>query len=380
MATITYTDESSWLSMFDAVPRLRWDQLDLNRQALPLYAADGFNIPDKHRPEMWQWQPGDALTLKWRPQGITGSREAGAPKRKRFFAISWYGREQEDYAQRGARISLVNYEAGSSEFLQYRHVLLVQDVANRDRADMFRLPADAPAYTQYGGFAPVPIHAGGVAWVGDRLYVSDTRLGLRVFDLSRLYEVRADPNKSRCGNNAGNMYAFDYRYVLPEIGYYCTQGTAPNSFVSVGTGKNGRCLWAGQYLKKSVDADPILFGWKLTPVGAIDMTVPVETFVPNDKGARVYNIQGAYRAGGATWMSVTARSKYKRSEARLITQAASANGLRWRWPHGTEDLYLEADTNTLWCLTEFSQNESSGERFVFGVDFATYAPELHEDA
>lgn len=74
------------------------------------------------------------------------------------------------------------------------------------------------------------------------------------------------------------------------------------------------------------------------------------------------------------------RSRYKGSTARLISQAPDREGLRWRWPHGAEDLYLEADTDTLWCLTEYSEDESGGERFVFGVSFSSYAPELHVNA
>ena len=376
MASTRYNDESGWLSMFGN-SRRRWDALDLNRQARRLRTADGFNIPAQHKPQLWQWSKSDAATLKWRPQGITGSREAGSPERPRWLAVSWYGMEDKGNAQQGARISLVNYERGSPSFLAYRHVLLVQDAGNIENPELFRLPERAPPYTQHDGFAPVPIHAGGIAWVGDLLYVVDTTLGLRVFDLTRLYAAHADPSRSRCGSDGGRMYAFDYRYVLPEIGYYRMEGTQPNSFVSVGTGANGRCLWTGQYLKKSVNRGAALFGWPLSPNGHIDTSRAAERFNPNDSGGRAYNIQGAYRAAGATWLSVTGRSTHKRSTARLISQTSAREGLRWRWPHGAEDLYLEAGTHTLWCVTEYAASESSGERFVFGVSLPTYAPKLH---
>lgn len=379
MASIDYHDESDWLAMFDAGSRRRWDALDLNRKAGQLRAADGFNIPAKHEPQLWQWNKTDAATLNWRPQGITGSHEAGNPARARWLAISWYARQERGNAHQGARISLVNYERDSPEYLAYRHVLLVQDVNNIDDPDLFRLPGRA-RYQQHGGFSPVPIHAGGIAWVGERLYVADTTLGLRVFDLTRLHAVDADPARSRCGASAGRMYAFDYRYVLPQIGYYRMVDTQPTSFVSVGSGARGPCLWTGQYLRRATKRTPRLFGWALRRDGNIATDRPPEPYQPDDSGGRAYNMQGAYRAAGATWLSVTGRPAHKRSTARLISQARSREGVRWRWPHGAEDLYLEADTRTLWCLTEFAASESSGERFVFGVSLPTYAGQLRAAA
>lgn len=380
MATVTHHDEAAWLQMFAPRPRLSWDALDLNRQAIVGFGADGFNVPAHHQPQLLRWNRGDARTLKWRPQGITGSREQGSPARSQWLAVSWYGREQEDYAHHGVRLSLINGEQGSPEFLEYRHVLLVQNLENLGNPAMFRLPAGSPAYNQYQGFGPIPIHAGGIAWVGNMLYVADTQLGFRIFDMTRIYEVRSDPTKSRCGEQGGTLYGFDYRYVLPQVGYYRADGTAPNSFVAVGSGANGRCLWSGQYLKETSEAAPRLFGWPLREDDRIDTTQSAEEFQPSDRGEPAWRMQGAYRAGSTTWSTVTNRSLYQGSTARLLTEAPNAEGLRWRWPHGAEDLYLDADADTLWCLTEFTAGESRGDRFLFGVRFSTYAPALHEDA
>jgi hypothetical protein len=124
----------------------------------------------------------------------------------------------------------------------------------------------------------------------------------------------------------------------------------------------------------------MLFGWTLLPGGGIDTNRPAEPFEPNDGGGRAYNVQGAYRAEAATWLTTTGRAVYHGSTARLVSQGPKRDGLRWRWPHGAEDLYLEADTHTLWCLTEFAASESRGERFVFGVSLPTYAPHRHPSA
>lgn len=379
-ASAQYQDESKWLAMFDGSPRLSWDGLELNRKAERSQTADGFNIPVKHEPQLLRWSKGDASTLKWRPQGITGSREAGSPERARWLVISWYGRKEADNAQRGARISLLDYVPDSPSHLRYRHVLLVQNAANRENPELFHLPDGAPAYQQHAGFAPVTVHAGGIAWVGNLLYVADTTLGLRVFDLTRLHPAVEDSTGNRCGREGGAMYAFNYRYVLPQVGYYRMKGTAPHSFVSVGSSGDERCLWTGQYLQKATKGTPMLFAWRLQPDGHIETSGPLAELQPNDGGGRAYNMQGAYHAAGASWLSVTGRSAYKGSTARLITQAEKAKGVRWRWPHGAEDLYLEADTNTLWCLTEYTAGESPGERFVFGASLPSYGANLHPAA
>jgi hypothetical protein len=371
MASTRYHEELDWLSMFDDVDRIRWDALDLNRQAAPLRKADGFNVAARHQPLLWQWSKADAATLRWRPQGITGSREAGHPRGPRWLAVSWYGRTEANNAHQGARISLIDCDRDSATYLEYRHVLLVQDAKNIDDAELFRLPGGA-RYQQLAGFAPVPVHAGGIAWVGDLLYVADTTLGLRVFDLTRIHAAHADPTRSRCGRKGERLYGFDHRYVLPQVGYYRMDGVRPVSFVSVAAGASGRTLWTGQYLTKSEKRVPRLFGWPLRSDGHIDTRRAAVERTPDDSGRRASNMQGACRAKGATWLSVTGRSTHQRSTARLIGQQPGRKGVRWRWPHGAEDLYFEAETGTLWCLTEYAAGESSGERVVFGVRLSTY--------
>ena len=383
--SITYTDESaSWLASFSSGERLDWTQLSLNRPArwgLPS-SSQGFNIPSNHDPVGFRWKTGDGTTEKWYPQGITGTANATNPRGSRFLVSSWYGKSQANYEQKGVRLSFVNYDASASDFCRYRHVLLVQNVQNinAQNPDLFRLDqTKRDLYCQLNLYAPVPIHAGGIAWYKGYLYVVDTKVGIRVFDPSRMYSALADlPNKSKCGvDSNGNFYAFDYRIILPEIGYYKIDGTEPNSFISVGDNGNDPCLWVGQYIKSG---NTKLFGFILSQDGTIDTSATVEEFNPKDKSVPAHHMQGVYRSQENTWMSVTGKSTYKKSKARLITQSAGASkGDRWRWPYGAEDLYLEIDKGILWCQTEFPPNSESlgSDRAVFGVNFASYAPDLH---
>lgn len=380
--SITYMDESAWVSSFSSGDRVDWTQLNLNRLAragLPS-SSKGFNIPSKHDPVGFRWESGDGATKKWYPQGVTGTANATNPSGSRFLVSSWYGKSKANYEHKGVRLSFVNYNnALSSDFYRYRHVLLVQNVQNinAQNPNLFRLgQAERDLYCQLNRYAPIPIHAGGIAWYKGYLYVVDTAVGIRVFDPSRMYSSVVDlPNKSKCGVDFnGDCYAFDYRYILPEIGYYKIDGTDPNSFISVGDNGSDPCLWVGQYITRDVTK---LFGFILNQDGTINTSATVEEFNPQDKSGPAYHMQGVYRSQGNTWMSVTGKSTYKHSTARLITQAnGEREGDRWRWPYGAEDLYLETGKGIMWCQTEFPPNSKSlgSDRAVFGVNFASYAP------
>lgn len=140
----------------------------------------------------YAWNKGDAATTKWTPQGITSSADAsesGKYEDKESLLVSWYS----DEGDGNARISFVDRASG-----KYRHALLVEPVANEDFVSMGKL------------------HAGGITWVGDQLYVVDTWGGVRVFDLSKIWEVEIGND---IGKGKGGKYtAAGYRYVVPQTG------------------------------------------------------------------------------------------------------------------------------------------------------------------
>lgn len=76
-------------------------------------------------------------------------------------------------------------------------------------------------------FGPVNVHAGGVAWHRNRLYVADTKGGLRVFNTDQMFRVSTGgPARSWCGYNAGTRKycAYGYRYALPQSRAYDNAG------------------------------------------------------------------------------------------------------------------------------------------------------------
>ena len=77
-------------------------------------------------------------------------------------------------------------------------------------------------------------HAGGIAWVGDYLYVAETDGGLRVFDMRHLLQV---PNPDD---------ALGYAFILPQVGLYKTEPGLRFSFVALDR-TNGPALVTGEY-------------------------------------------------------------------------------------------------------------------------------------
>ena len=64
-------------------------------------------------------------------------------------------------------------------------------------------------------FKDVPVHAGGVMWYGNTLWVVDTRNGIRVFDMDNIWQVESGDGTGK--NSDGTYSAAGYKYVLPQI-------------------------------------------------------------------------------------------------------------------------------------------------------------------
>lgn len=148
--------------------------------------------------EAWAWNSGDYTTTKWVPQGITSSADAlgtGKWDDREAWIVSWHRDDGQS-----VRVSFVDRETN-----QYRHVMLVNPTADDD-------------------FEAIPIHAGGIMWYGDILYVVDTVNGLRAFDLENIWEVEIADGVGKMSDGSG--YSADgYRYVLPQI--RCVSSSCP---------------------------------------------------------------------------------------------------------------------------------------------------------
>jgi hypothetical protein len=159
----------------------------------------------------------DVDTKKWYPQGISSTADAaevGTYDGKDGWLVSWYSDEAHQ-----VRISFVNKATK-----KYRHALLVYPAADDN-------------------FSAVGVHAGGIMWYGDTLWVVDTSNGIRVFDMSNIWKVGSGDKVGKI--SAGKYSAAGYKYVIPQIRY--VHMTAPGvrqvfieaNFTSTG-GTSGR--------------------------------------------------------------------------------------------------------------------------------------------
>ncbi|KAI8139365.1 hypothetical protein BJV82DRAFT_563903 [Fennellomyces sp. T-0311] len=169
----------------------------------------------------WAKRPGynDQDTKKWIPQGITSSYDAyqdGVYQGKKAIFTSWYDAstaKAKDPKNKGVRISFIDTTSSNSNNWTYRNVLLV-----------------VPHETKGGhiSYHPVRIHAGGIMWYGNLLYVVDTSEGIRIFDLDHIYRVDTG---SRIGRvRKGKYTAANYKYIIPQMGHYVAKSATAKGF------------------------------------------------------------------------------------------------------------------------------------------------------
>ena len=373
---VTYTDESSFVSSLSSYGYKTPAQLDLNRVGTSsgYTAAYGFNIPSANQVKGFKWNSGDEQTIEWRPQGITGFTWSG----RNYLLVTWYGVGPTTIAgvnnqHKGVRISLVDITSMSN--ITYRHILLVQDKANMSNSALY--DASNP-YVQLGAYAPVTIHAGGVACYAGKIYVADTGLGIRIFDLTKFISAATGDTDERIGKESdGTLKAFNYAYILPQTGYYKITNAKPFSCIELGTGATAsdKMLWTGQYIESTETTVPKVYGFHLNSSGQIVSSPQPEVITPIDNdNTNVNGVQGVFRAGTKTFMTTTGNSSYEGSTARLVRYNDGATaGVRYRWPHGAEDLYLEQSTGYLWNLTEYeTEKYGADNRCIFAVRLSDY--------
>ena len=323
---------------------------DLNR-----FATDGVTSQTAYRLRNhefrgFRWNSGDNGVDYWYPQGITGSSDAvdhGLVARKRVLLVSWYHRT-ESRPTKGVRISIA--DTTDIDDVDYRHLLLVEPFREGGDADF------GPVETDSGG----ALHAGGIVWYGDKLYVADTTRGLRVFDLSRIFRIPDTDDHDRIGVSGGRMDAHGYRYAVPQLARYTlAEDSCPVrfSFAALDRSVEPPLILTGEY--RSDDVGGRLVGWSLAPssewldvrsgeVRGIDAQVAAQT-----------KAQGALRWEGNYYISSSSQYLHY---GRLYRTRPGLESRITAWVYGCEDLYYERDTGYVWTAAEHP-----GDRDVVGI-------------
>ncbi|MBE1876494.1 hypothetical protein [Myceligenerans pegani] len=317
-----------------------------------------------HRRAYFCWNSGDQSTSAWYPQGITTSSDAygaGTYEGKRILVASWY--DHDGGIDKGARLSFVDLDGGTSN-PSYRHVLLVEPTGT----------SSSPSYR------PVSVHAGGLAWYGNHLYVADTSGGFRVFDLDHLWRVSTGSSTKIGRQSDGSYHAFDYKYVLPQTAKfsdYTVNGYAQIRHSSVS-------------LDRSSTPDSLIVTEYQSP-SAVDGGTQVRTIrIPIDyrdrylkpasdgvvKATEAYRIdlesvQGSTALDGEFYYSQSdGSSGSPNSDGDLYTFAAPSGSLVRHGnalTMGPEDLSYDPTRDHLWTLSEYP-----GHRWVYATDASSY--------
>lgn len=308
----------------------------LNRVATPGISADNAGRMRNHATVGFRWNAGDEATEAWYPQGITGASDARADGRvegRRLLLVSWYHRT-DARPTKGARVSLVDYS--DPRTIRYRHLLLV--TPSEDGATFTAAEYDS------GG----ALHAGGIAWIGDHLYVADTAVGLRVYDLSRILEPSHTDDRDRIGVSGSRSDAHGYRYAVPQLARYrLAEGSCPVRFSFAGLDRGASVLVTGEY--RSADPGGRVVRWPVDlesgwlreergRVHALDAAVGAQT-----------RLQGALTFEGVHYLS--ASSQVGRW-GRLYRTRPGRESVITAWPDGCEDLYVERAERLIWTTTE----------------------------
>jgi hypothetical protein len=210
-------------------------------------------------------------------------------------------------------------------------------------------------------FGPVVIHAGGLAWVGDLLYVVDTTRGLRAFDLTRILRVETGVDAIGYDAGAGAYHAHNYAYAVPQIGTYAqVSSCSPRfSFVSVDRTSSPPSLVTGEYDAGSVYGR--LYRWpldlasgRLRGVGDAGRVIADGAWFSSHS-----HLQGGLAQGDTFWLS---SSKPAGARGILYRAAEGRTSANIGWSDTPEDLSCDPTDRLLWSLSE-----GLGARHVFSL-------------
>ena len=218
--------------------------------------------------------------------------------------------------------------------VKYRLALLVEPIVKDGHTD----------------FAPIKVHAGGLAWFGDYLYVPVTGSGFRVFDLSRILAVGTSLDLMGYDAASDAYYAHNYAYAIPQVGSYSDVGAcnAVFSFVSVDRSSNPPSLISGEYAADSVAGR--LYRWPLDPVTGRLVVTDSGRVIPDGAWFEGNsNIQGALAHDGTFWLSSSAPAG---AGGALYRTRVGHPSTTYGWIDSPEDLAFDPGPGSLWSLSE----------------------------
>jgi hypothetical protein len=307
--------------------------------------------------------------VEWMPQGVTTVADAQADERwgeRQALLVSWYDKRLG--AEKGVRVSFLDPATG-----RYQHVLLVYPFVSEGEDPDYEI-----LQTPQNGDRP-GIHAGGIAWYGNYLYVADTVRGIRVFDMRYIFDLETAGNgdtsdRDRIGLHGGNYHGFGYRYVMPQVDLWVNPA-GHNTNVDANCAIDGPPAFSYIGLDRSTTPDRLVTGeYCRNPFDMVDKDGRVATWPLDGETGRpllgaggvwqanaahrlpVPNVQGAVVHDGTWYLS---RSQGEDQNGHLVEARGDGSpntvldvtATRWGGI-GVEDLSYWPSQDAIWTVTE----------------------------
>ncbi|MFT7841048.1 hypothetical protein Q5530_33350 [Saccharothrix sp. BKS2] len=356
--------------------------LQANRTDAPKGAdctSPALNTNDRHVVGKFCFNEGDTNTTQWMPQGVTTVADAQDDELwgdKQAILVSWYNKDTSP--AKGVRVSFLDTDTGN-----YQHVLLVYPFVNNSGNASY----EAVTTPQSGDGGSV--HAGGIVWYGNFLYLVDTRRGIRVFDMRYIFDVKSAANgdvtdPDRVGRQDGTFYSYGYRYVMPQTYGWSNPSGLASFPPDHGCNASGPQKFSYISLDRSTEPDLITTGEYCSDLGDPDRNGRVATWPLNFvDGTPLTDGNGLWRARSADRLPKPrvqgavsfANRWYLHSTGGGTTgpghlQAAvrsgigvlATDGAEHDVAIGVEDLSYWSSRNQLWTVTEHD-----GKRIVYAT-------------
>ncbi|WP_238006453.1 hypothetical protein KZZ52_16065 [Dactylosporangium sp. AC04546] len=323
------------------------------------------------------WNDGDNAASEWYPQGITTNTDGWNSSSPNRIITAWYDNcSTSNYGEPGCESPPTDHRQYSKGVrlavfdtltYTYRLVLLVEPFINASGNSTYKT---------------VKIHAGGIAWYGNYLYVADTRAGIRVFDTNQLFDLQgpvsgdagatgADvSDATKVGRQSNVFYGHTYRYVMPQVGRWtqdsyhadgatCTaSGPSKYSFLSLDRTTSPARLITGEYCNE--ESNPDLLGrvarYNLASTTSLSGGLATSGGVAQATDAYRLpkgHIQGGISVGSTYYFNMSAGHsngtlwKYQASGGSLNAASPSSQAA----PEGCEDLTYAG--GKLYSVTEY---------------------------